>query len=91
MTEDEIVGWQHQFNGHEFEPTLGDSGQRSLVCYSLWGHKESDTPSRLDNEQQEKLAKIYNIFIFTVIGKGPDVIDSNVTKSEHDIWNIRFK
>ena len=47
MTEDEMVGWHHQLNGHEFEQTLGyNEGQQSLVCYSLWrpwGHKESDT------------------------------------------------
>ena len=42
-TEDEIVGWHHPLNGHEFEQTLGDSaGQRGLVCCSPWGHKESD-------------------------------------------------
>ena len=42
--EDEMVGWHHQLNGHEFEQTLGDSkGQGSLVCCSLWGGKESDT------------------------------------------------
>ena len=44
MTEDEMVGWHHRLNGHELEQTLGDSeGQRRLVCYSPWGHKESDT------------------------------------------------
>ena len=43
MTEDEMVGWHHRLNGHEFEQTLGDSeGQVSLVCYSPWGCKESD-------------------------------------------------
>ena len=42
-TEDEIVGWHHQLNGHEFEQTLGDSeGQGSLVCCSPWDCKESD-------------------------------------------------
>ena len=41
-TEDEMVGWHHQFSGHEFEQTPGGSeGQGSLVCCSLWGHKES--------------------------------------------------
>ena len=35
LTEDEVVGWHHQLDGHEFEQTLGDSeGQRSLVCRS---------------------------------------------------------
>ena len=40
MTEDEIVRWHRQLNGHDFEqaPGVGD-GQGSLVC---WGHKESD-------------------------------------------------
>ena len=40
-TEDEIVGWHHGLNGHEFEQTPGNrEGQRSLACYSPWGHKE---------------------------------------------------
>ena len=39
-TEDEMVEWHHQLNGHEFEHTLEDSeGQRSLVCCSPWGGK----------------------------------------------------
>ena len=44
MTENEMAGWHHWLNGHEFEQTPGDSGgQRSLVCYSPWGHEELDT------------------------------------------------
>ena len=40
VTEDEMVRWHHQVNGHEFEQTLGDSGgQRSLVCWSPWSHR----------------------------------------------------
>ena len=43
VTEDEMVGWHHWLNGHEFEQPLGDSeGQRRLVCQSPWSHKESD-------------------------------------------------
>ena len=39
-----MVRERHQFNAHEFEQTLGDSGgQRSLEYYSSGGHKESDT------------------------------------------------
>ena len=43
MTEDEIVGWHHQLNGHEFEQALevGD-GQERLVCCSPWGRREWD-------------------------------------------------
>ena len=40
-TEDEMVGWYHQLDGHEFVQALGDGeGQGSLVCCSLWSHKE---------------------------------------------------
>ena len=45
-----MAGWHHRLNGHEFEQVLGDSGgQRSLVCCSPWGHKESDTTEQLNN------------------------------------------
>ena len=43
-TEDEMVGWHHHFNGHEFEQATGiDDGQGSLVYCSPWGYKELDT------------------------------------------------
>ena len=49
MTEDKMVEWHHQLNGHEFEQAPGDSeGQGSLSCYSPWGHKESDMTERLN-------------------------------------------
>ena len=47
-----MVEWHHQLSGHEFEQTPGDSdGQGSLVCCSPWGHKESDTIERLNNNK----------------------------------------
>jgi len=62
MTEDEMASlrgewregekerWHHWFNEHEFEHAPGDDeGQGSLVCCSLWGHKESDTTEWLNN------------------------------------------
>ena len=59
MTEDEMVGWHHRLNGHGFEQTLGDSeGQRSLVCCSPWGHKESDLTKGLKNSN----TPIINVF-----------------------------
>ena len=49
MTEDSMVGWHHQFNGHEFELALGvGDEQGSLACCGTWGHKESDTTERLN-------------------------------------------
>ena len=49
MTEDKIIGWHHQLNGHEFEqaPGVGD-GQGSLECCSPWGRREVDTTERLN-------------------------------------------
>ena len=53
MTEDEMVGWYHQLNGHEFEQTLGDGeGQGSLTCCSPWGCKESDMTEQLNNNKE---------------------------------------
>ena len=44
VTEEEMVGWHQQLNGHEFEQTQEDGeGQGSLACCSPWGCKESDT------------------------------------------------
>ena len=49
MTEDEMVGWRHRLNGHEFGPTLGvGDGKGSLECCSPWGHKESDMTEGLN-------------------------------------------
>ena len=50
VTENEMIGWHHQLNGHEFEQTVGDGkGQGSLACCRSWGHKESDTTEQLTN------------------------------------------
>ena len=50
MTEDDIVGWCHWLNGHEFEQTLGvGDGQGGLACCNSWGLEEWDT-----TEQQQK-------------------------------------
>ena len=49
MTEDEMAGWHHQLDGHEFESTPGVSdGKGGLACCDLWGHKESDTTERVN-------------------------------------------
>ena len=50
MTEDEMVRWHHRLNEHDFKQALRDGeGQDSLACCSPWGHKESDTTERLNN------------------------------------------
>ena len=56
ITEDEMVGWHHQLNGHEFEQALGDGeGWGGLACCRSWGRKDLDTTELLNNNN-----KVYN-------------------------------
>ena len=82
MTEDEVVGWHPQLNGHEFEQSLGDGeGQGSLACWSPWGCKESDTTELLNNNNNRVLSVTYTLrvdkfirsFLRTWKGYFPDV------------------
>ena len=58
MTEDEMVGWHHQLNGHEFGQAPGDGeGQGSLACCSPWGQKKLDTTDQLNNNLSYNLAQ----------------------------------
>ena len=72
-TEDEIVGWHHQLDRHEFEQALGiGDGQGSLVCWSPWGPKESDTTEWLNWTELKTDGRIIfcfkNLFIFDCAG-----------------------
>ena len=52
MTEEEMVGWHHRLDGHEFEQALGvGDGQASLVCCSPWGHKELNMTEQLNGNE----------------------------------------
>ena len=76
-TEDEMTGWHHQLNGHEFEQIPGDrEGQESLACCSLCGHKESDTTERLNWTERMLFSKnfylhstFYRINMFLLMEK----------------------
>ena len=60
MTEDEMVEWNQQLSGHEFEQALGDAeGQGSQACCSPWGHKESDATESLINNNKYLLRAYY--------------------------------
>ena len=64
MTEDEMAGWHHRPDGHEFEWTLGvGDGQGGLVCYDSWGLKELDTNERLNWTELKKNKFIKSSFI----------------------------
>ena len=59
-TEDEMAGWHHQLNGHEFGWTPGGGdGQGGLVCCGSWGRKESDTTERLNWTEYLSSMSIY--------------------------------
>ena len=63
-TDDEMVGWHHRINGHEFEQAPGvDDGQGSLTCCSPWGRKELDMTERLSNKYQNESHQIFEILI----------------------------
>ena len=56
--QDEMVGWLHRLNGHEFQQTLGDSeGQGSLARCGPWGPKESDTTEQLNHNNKGTAVK----------------------------------
>ena len=64
MTGDEMVGWHHQLNGHEFELIPGDSeGQGSLACHSPWSFKESDTTESDTTEKQWHEVRVEVLFL----------------------------
>ena len=74
VTEDEMAGWHHRLDGHEFEQTPRDSeGQRSLACCSPWGCKELVTTEQLNNNSNKKKKKMrkipYTIFVVDVLNK----------------------
>ena len=54
MTEDEVVGWHHRLDGHEFEQAPGvGGGQGGLACCSSLGRREWDTTERLSSNDRE--------------------------------------
>ena len=62
MTEDEMVGWHHWFNGHEFEQALGDGeGEGSLACCSPWGHRELDMTEWMNSSNNFEKVNFHRI------------------------------
>ena len=66
-TEDEMTGWHHRLDGHEFEWTLGvGEGQGGLACCNSWGRKESDTTERLKWTEWEHILSQRNRCFFSL-------------------------
>ena len=80
MTEDEMAGWRHRVNVHEFEwtPGIGD-GQGGLACCDSWGHKESDTTERLSWAE--------NYLIFPVA----QTVKNLPSIQETRVWSLGWK
>ena len=63
-TDNEMVGWHHQLNGHELEQAPGDGeGQGSLACCSPRSHKESDTTEQLKNNNKNNIYVLGNFLV----------------------------
>ena len=66
-TEDEMAGWHHWLDGHEFGWTLGvGDGQGGLACFDSWGHKESDTTERLNWTELNWWYQMYDLSFLNV-------------------------
>ena len=70
--EDEMVGWHHRLDGHEFEQALGVGyGQGGLACCDSWGHRESDmTEWQTDLMGKSQHARLGVCMIKGTIGYG---------------------
>ena len=90
-TEDEMVGWHHRRNGHEFEQALGvGDGQGGLACCSPWGRKESDATERLnwtelirqetELKDLEGYSKQLDFLLFTVREHQKVLINKNIVQ-----------
>ena len=88
MTEDEMVGWHHRLNRHEFEQTPGDGeGQGGLECCSPCGCKESDTTQQLKNDQY---AACFHVFFSEAVSAGPSLrqlVPDTVLESGPSGWD----
>ena len=71
-SEDEMVGWHHWLDGHEFEQAAGvGDGQGSLACCGPWGHKESDTAEQLNWTECNKGQVVLTSKVFLWIKENP--------------------
>ena len=81
-TEDEIVGWHHQLDGHGFGWTLGvGDGQGGLACCGSWGRKESDTTEQLNWIELNSMKT----------GREGSLVRKNILETEEHHWRRKHK
>ena len=87
-TEDEMVGWHHQLNGHGFGWTPGVSdGQGGLACCSSWGHQESDTTEWVN--WTELKIKIFNVtYVLHSAWTRIEQLYSKISQSREVMWDF---
>ena len=85
-TEDEMAGWHHRLDGHEFgwTPGVGD-GQGGLVCCNSWGRKESDTTERLNWTELNKNSSVTRVTGF-MRGLAPGRCETPTRGKQIFIW-----
>ena len=88
-TEDEMVGWHHWLNGHEFEQVLGAGyGQGSLACCSPWGHTESGMIEWMNWLKNTQLSKDLSHQIpWSTECFTPNWIPSGSVESQQLLWH----
>ena len=90
MTEDEMAGWHHRVNGHEFgwTPGVGD-GQGGLACCDSWGCKESDTTERLNWQPLSKFLFLLspNLSLFNIHATA--MICTEKTQVKSYLWALK--
>ena len=86
-TEDEMVGWHHQLNGHGFgwTPGVGD-GQGGLACCSLWGHEESDMTEWL-NWTELNWINVCNLALITLLYKVLNLVLPTFLSNYISLWH----
>ena len=89
-TEDEMVGWHHRLDGHEFEQALGvGDGQGSLVCCSPWGHKELDMTEQLNWLTDWLTAWVENDTVEIEEEKSQSVYGDYLLKELEFVWTLK--
>ena len=81
-TEDEMVGWHHRLNGHEFKQTPGDSeGRGSLACCRPWRCKELDAMEQLSNNSpQFQLSSLLRTACYG------SLLEPGETETSRELW-----
>ena len=89
-SEDEMAEWHHQCNEYEFGQTLGGGeGQGGLVCYSPWGHKESDTTG-WGNKSALSYRDLWNVDTFLYITSHNSVCKYQIYKFDNGLLSFPF-